>query len=220
MADLLDLARGPLLTASMTIFLIGVVWRLVTLLMLPHVQIPSPARPGAPAPVLAATGEFFRRMMVNKNYASRTVFAVVNGWAFHIGLLIIVVGLAAHIAFIKQLFGISWPNLPSNFVFLVSVITLASLLAALVHRLTSPVLRLISTAGDYFAWLVTAAPVVTGLMATMHLGMRYETLLAIHILSICVFLVWFPFGKLMHAFLVFVTRSETGMQTARRGVKM
>ena len=220
MPDLLDFARGPALTVAMTIFVIGVVWRLVTLLAMPHVQIASPARAGTPPAFLAATGEFFRRMKMNRNYASRTAFAVFNGWTFHVGLLIIVIGLAGHIAFIERLFGLSWPNMPSNFIFLVSVVTLAALVAALAHRLTNPVLRMISTADDYFTWLVTAAPVVTGLAATMHLGARYELLLALHILSICVFLIWFPFGKLMHAFLVFVTRSETGIQTARRGVKM
>ena len=220
MTDLLDFARGPALTFSITVFVLGVVWRLVTLLALPHTQIAMPGRKGASMPIVAATGEFFRRMKANRNYATRTVFAVVNGWTFHIGLLIVVVGLAAHIAFLRQMFVFGWPSLPSNLVFLIGVLTLASLVAALVHRMSSPVLRLISTAGDYIAWLVTAAPVVTGLMATMHLGARYETLLALHILSVCAMLIWFPFGKLMHAFLVFITRSETGIQLAERGIKL
>ena len=54
-------------------------------------------------------------------------------------------------------------------------------------------------------------------MAVSHLWAPYETLLAIHILSVALFLIWFPFGKLMHAFLVFLTRSETGVFYSRRG---
>jgi nitrate reductase gamma subunit len=79
------------------------------------------------------------------------------------------------------------------------------------------VLRLISTANDYFSWFVTALPVVSGLMAVSHLWAPYETLLAVHLLSVALLLIWFPFGKLMHAFLVFVTRSETAIHYSRRG---
>jgi nitrate reductase gamma subunit len=220
MTDLLDFARGPAIHASMVFFVAGVFWRLASLFFLPHTQLKSTPRVGAPAPFIAATAEFFRRMKVNKEFSKRTVFSVINGWTFHVGLALIVFGLGAHIMFFKRLIGFSWPNLPSNLVFLIGVLTLASLIAALIHRLTSPVMRLISTADDYITWAVATAPLVTGLAATMHLGARYEILLAVHILSICVFLIWFPFGKLMHAFLVFITRGETGVQLADRGVKM
>ena len=137
-----------------------------------------------------------------------------------IGLAIIVFGLAQHILFLNGLFGVTWPNLPSGVIQIVSVITLASLFAALVKRLTSPVLRLISTFNDYFTWLVTTLPVITGLIAVAHLWAPYETLLAIHILSVSLLLIWFPFGKLMHAFLVFLTRSETGIFYSRRGAQI
>jgi len=95
-----------------------------------------------------------------------------------------------------------------------------ALVAVLYHRLTSPVLKIISTADDYFTWFVTALPVLTGIAATMHLGLPYETLLSFHILSICLFLIWFPFGKLMHAFIVFVSRGTAGREYARRGIEL
>ena len=56
-----------------------------------------------------------------------------------------------------------------------------------------------------------------GLLAVAHLGARYETLLGLHILSVELLLVWLPFGKLGHAFLVFVSRATTGALFARRG---
>ena len=61
--------------------------------------------------------------------------------------------------------------------------------------------------------------VITGVMATMHLGARYETLLAIHILSVCLLLVYIPFGKMMHFVLVFITRSQTGAHLSHRGAQ-
>jgi len=43
--------------------------------------------------------------------------------------------------------------------------------------------------------------------------------LAVHLLSLELLLVWFPFGKLMHAFLVFPARAQLGRFFARRGVR-
>ncbi|MGD8347227.1 MAG: hypothetical protein PVI83_08265, partial [Lysobacterales bacterium] len=121
--------------------------------------------------------------------------------------------------FIKDLVGLSWGHLPNNLVYAVSIVTLISLIAALVMRISNPAQRIISTFDDYFSWLVTFLPVLTGLIATMHLGARYETLLALHILSVCLLLIYIPFGKIMHFFLVFVTRSQTGAHLSHRGAQ-
>jgi hypothetical protein len=51
------------------------------------------------------------------------------------------------------------------------------------------------------------------------MGIQYETLLAIHILSVAVLMIWLPFGKLGHTFLVLVTRGTTGIAFERRGAK-
>ena len=51
------------------------------------------------------------------------------------------------------------------------------------------------------------------------LFIRYEDLLAFHILSVVLLMIWLPFGKLGHAFLVFITRGTTGMALERRGAK-
>jgi nitrate reductase gamma subunit len=217
---LLDFARGPALQIAMAVFVFGVLWRFLSLLLLPWMRERSAPRAGAPSRVSAAAGSFVRHMWPAKPYVRSSLFAVINGYVFHVGLAIIVFGLAQHILFIRGLFGVSWPNLPTGIVSIVAVITLASLLAALARRLANPVMRLISTANDYFSWLVTVLPVATGLLAVSHLWARYETLLAIHLLSVALFLIWFPFGKLMHAFLVFLTRSETGVFYSRRGVEI
>jgi hypothetical protein len=49
------------------------------------------------------------------------------------------------------------------------------------------------------------------------LGARYQTLLAIHILSFDALLIWFPCGKLMHAFYIFPSRVINGALLARKG---
>jgi nitrate reductase gamma subunit len=218
--DLLDFARGPALQVALAIFVLGIFWRVVSLLLLQRTKDNSPARKGTPPTLVAAGREIVRRLWPDPVFARRTLFSLVNGYIFHLGLAIIVFAFAPHILFIDDLLGISWPSLPNNVIFAVAVITLASMIAAQARRLLNPVQKLISTFDDYFSWLVTFLPVLTGLIASMHLGARYETLMAVHLLSVAAFLIWIPFGKLMHFFLVFVTRGQTGANLSHRGVQM
>jgi nitrate reductase gamma subunit len=217
---LLDFARGPALEIAFAVFAFGVLWRLLSLLMLPWAKDRSAVRVDAPSALVGATKGFVRHLWPPRAFARSSLFATVNGYVFHIGLAIIVFGFAQHILFLRGLFGLSWPHLPSGVIATISVITLASMIAALVRRLTSPVLKLLSTFNDYFSWFVTFLPIITGLVAVSHLWAPYETLLGIHILTVALLLIWFPFGKLMHAFLVFLTRSETGIFYSRRGVEI
>ncbi|MGJ4923421.1 hypothetical protein ACQR0Y_22380 [Bradyrhizobium oligotrophicum] len=218
--SLLDFVRGPAIEIAIAIFVGGVLWRLASLLLLPWTSDRSARRADAPHAVVGAFRGFVRHLWPANTYLRASLFSTVNGYVFHVGLAIIVFGLAQHILFLRGLFGFSWPNLPTGVISAASVVTLASLLAALARRMTNPVLRLLSTLDDYFSWLVTFLPVVTGLIAVSHLWAPYETLLSVHLLTVCLFLIWFPFGKLMHAFHVFLTRSETGIFYSRRGVEI
>jgi nitrate reductase gamma subunit len=44
-------------------------------------------------------------------------------------------------------------------------------------------------------------------------------MLGLHILSVCFLLVWFPFGKLMHAVMIWPSRYKVGAFFGRRGVR-
>lgn len=217
---LLDFARGPALQAALVIFIIGAVWRFVGALLLPWRLVPAQPREGAPSTVSSWLKGMAVKMWPHEPFAKHGAFQFINGYIFHVGLAIVVFLFVPHILFIQGLTGLNWPGLPNSFVTVVGVVTAASLVAALLHRLRSPVLQLISRVDDYISWLLTFLPVVTGLMATAHLGARYETMLALHILSICVFLIWFPFGKLMHAFLFAFSRGMTGVRLGQRGAEL
>ncbi len=218
--ELLQFARGPALTISIAVFLLGILWRLVGILMLERRRIDAQARAGTPSSLAAAASGIVSKMWPHKTFLKSSLFSVLNGYVFHIGLAISVLLFAPHILFVKSLIGISWPALPSNLVLAVAVITAGSLLASLAHRLTNPVQRLISRIDDYLSWALTFIPVMTGIAAVAHIGARYETLLAVHILSVCAFLIWFPFGKLMHAFLFVLSRGATGIRFKQRGAEV
>lgn len=218
--ELLQFARGPALTISIAIFLLGTLWRLIGVLMLERRRMDAAARPGAPSTLAAAASGIVTKMWPHKTFLKSSLFSVLNGYVFHIGLAISVLLFAPHVLFVKSLIGISWPALPSNLVLAIAVITAGSLLASLAHRLTSPVQRLISRVDDYVSWALTFLPVVTGIAAVAHIGARYETLLAVHILTVCAFLIWFPLGKLMHAFLFVLSRGTTGIRFKQRGAEV
>jgi nitrate reductase gamma subunit len=218
--DLLAFARGPALTASLTIFVLGVIWRLASILLLPWTKDYSRPREDAPSRFMAALEGIVSKMWPHRAFWHVAFFPIVNGYVFHIGLAIVVLAFTPHILVIKALFGVSWPGLPNAVIYAVGVITAVSLFAGVLHRVFSPVQRLISRTDDYISWALTLAPVITGLMASAHIGARYETLFAIHILSVCVFFIWFPFGKLMHAFLFFFSRGATGIRFKHRGAEL
>ncbi|HLF31937.1 MAG TPA: hypothetical protein VI566_13040 [Xanthomonadales bacterium] len=217
---LLEFARGPAMQIALTVFVFGVCYRLFSLFLLWRTQDSSAGSTRQRPVVVAAAREIIRRLWPQAAYKQRTLFALINGYIFHLGLAIVVFALAPHILFFKDLLGVSWLSLPNNVIYAVAVVTVASMVTSLVLRFALPVLRTISTFDDYFSWLVTFLPVITGLIATSHLGAPYETLLAIHLLSVALLLIWLPFGKLMHFVWVFVTRSQTGVQLSHRGAQL
>ncbi|MGO9544887.1 MAG: hypothetical protein ACLPPF_08845 [Rhodomicrobium sp.] len=139
------------------------------------------------------------------------------GYAFHIGLFVILTGGAPHILLIKAATGLSWPPLPKGIVALVSGVTLSVLVIVFIRRLMHPVLRLLSNFDDYLSLVLTFIPVLTGILLAGETFGSYEFLLAIHILSVEAVMIWLPFGKLAHTVLVFFSRGALGASFARKG---
>ncbi len=48
----------------------------------------------------------------------------------------------------------------------------------------------------------------------------YRGPLAVHLLTLELLLIWFPFGKLMHAVLFAFSRGATGIRFSHRGVRI
>ena len=216
--ELLDFARGPGLQLAVTIFVAGLLWRLVHLFLTLKKTDLSEARQGGQ--VLGGIKTIFSRFLHHEPFRERTRNGTIIAYTMHVGLATVILGGAPHILFIESFSGLEWAPLPSIVIHVAAALTLAALLIGLGRRLQHPVLRMLSNFDDYFSWLVTTLPVITGLLAVAHVGARYETLLALHILSFDVFLIWFPFGKLMHSIIVFGSRYTTGVTFTRRGARV
>ena len=223
---LLDWARGPLLYASLAIFVGGVAWRLFSLLRMPVSHAPSaPDRKvfGKTDALKAA----MTRMIPSGGFYPSATLVNINPYVFHIGLFLVFFGYAPHIAFIQRITWLHWPALPDMVMYISAAATIVSLLMALLFRVTDPVLKRISRPDDMITWTVTFLPFITGmavvgepsaaLLARDHV--IYGGPLAVHLLSLELLLVWFPFGKLMHAFLVLPGRMQMATFFGRRGVR-
>jgi nitrate reductase gamma subunit len=216
--DLLDFARGPALQVAALIFVAGLIWRLLHLFLTQKKTDISEARQSGS--VGGGLRAIFSRFRHHEPFRKRTRNGTILAYTIHIGLAIVVLGSAPHILLIESFSGLGWSPMPNVVIHFAAALTLAALLTSLGRRMSHPVLKMLSNFDDYFTWLVTTLPVITGLMAVAHVGARYELLLAIHILSFNVFLIWFPFGKLMHSFIAIGSRYTTGVTFTRRGAKV
>ena len=214
--ELLAWARGPGFDIALTIFIVGMLLRLLEVLALgKKPDLSAPRGSGAQGAV---------RTLVMRTLPRRTVFdkeplRVINGYVLHIGFFIVLFLYGPHIALFDRALGIGWPGLPSGLIDAVGAITLLSLIAALVFRLNNKVMRFLSTGGDYLAWLVTLLPVLTGYLAYNHLLGPYTLMLALHLLSVELLMVVAPFTKLTHMFSFATARWYQGYQAGRRGVE-
>ena len=207
--------RGQGLDIAVGIFLLGVLWRLLEIYSLGRKKDLS-----APRHVTGASGwnTILRRSVPPQGMLKTSPVSYIGGYTFHIGLAIVVFLFAPHIKLIESLTGLSWPGLPSQFIDLVAVITIAAMVVVLVDRINKPVKRYLSTFEDWFTWLVTFLPLLTGWLAVRHLLLPYTTMLALHILSVEILLIVLPFTKLFHAFTVFGSRWYNGAVNGHKGV--
>jgi nitrate reductase gamma subunit len=224
----LDFVRGPLLAIALTIFALGTLWRMAGVLRRPRMPDLSPACEGAPSKAAGALRAIVRGMWPRLQFGQAVWVRTLNGYAFHIGLALVFFGYAPHIAFVRRLTGLHWPALADGVMYLAAGVTIVSLLMALLFRLTNPVQRMISDAGDFVTWTVTFLPLMTGMMVVGESSARvlardqvlYPGPLALHLLSLELLLIWFPFGKLMHAILFAFSRGTTGIRFSHRGVQL
>jgi nitrate reductase gamma subunit len=214
--EFLNWARGPGFQYATIIFVAGVVIRIFEILLLGRKTSLAEAKGSE---ISSGLRTVFTRSIPDAGTFKRSTVTVVSGYIFHIGLFITILLYTPHILLIKDIIGFGWPALPTPVVDAVAVITIIALLVVLVHRFNNRVLKYLTNFEDLLVWFVTIAPLVTGYLAFHRIGMTAPTLLALHILSVELLMVVFPFTKLMHAFTLFMARWYNGAISGYRGVE-
>lgn len=213
--ELLSWARGPGLQIATVIFVAGVVIRFFEIFMLGRKA--NLAEPKG-SEMTNGLRTMITRTVPDRGTFKRSSVTIVSGYIFHIGLFVVCFLSAPHILFLKGVFGVGWPALPTTVIDAFAVVTIIAMLATLVNRLTNRVMRFLTNFEDLLTWFVTFLPMITGYIAFHRVGMTAPTLLAIHILSVELLLIVFPFTKLMHAFTLFIARWYNGAISGFRGV--
>jgi len=213
--ELLLWIRGPALQIATVIFVLGAVVRIAEILLLGRKKNLAEARGSA---VAGGLRTIFSRSIPDRGTLQRSTFNVVAGYVFHIGFFITLLFFAPHILLFHDVFGISWPSMPTPIVDATAIVTIIALLAVLAHRLRHPVMRFLSRFQDYLVWLLTILPLITGYLAFHRIGLAPPILMALHILSVELLMVIFPFTKLMHAFTLFMARYYNGAIAGYKGV--
>lgn len=198
------------------IFVLGILIRLLEVIWLGRSKTLAEPRAGGMLPGLRT---ILTRSWPETGTLQRSTFTIIAGYVFHIGLFITLFLFVPHIVLVEEAFGASWPGLPTPMVDAVSVLTIASLLFVLGYRLWNPVLRFLSGVEDYLVWSVTLLPILTGYLAFHRVLLPSPWMLGLHILSVEILMVVFPFSKLMHTFTLFIARWFNGAEAGVKGVR-
>ncbi len=213
--ELLTWGRGPGLVLALGLCIFGVILRFAEILALGRradLALPRPNSPGS------GWRTMLTRSLPPPGMLRRAPLTYLGGYVFHIGMAVAVFLFVPHIELFRGLLGLHWPGLPNPLVDIASIAAIVALLALLVGRLVDPVKRLLTTTGDWLAWALTFAPLVTGYAAYHHVFEDYTLTLAMHILSVELLVVVLPFSKLFHAFSLFLARWYNGEISGRKGV--
>jgi nitrate reductase gamma subunit len=215
-SELLLWIRGPAFHYALIIFLLGSLVRVLGILLLGRKPNFAEARGSA---MVGGLSTIATRMVPDRGTWLRSMFTITAGYVFHIGLFVVVFFFSPHILVVHELTGLSWAGLPSPIIDALTVVTMITLLAVLFYRIASPVLRLLSRGQDYLVWAVTFLPVLTGYLAMHRMFLPPPTLIGLHMISVELLLVLFPFTKLTHAFTLVLARWYNGAISGYRGVQ-
>lgn len=212
---LIEVIEGPLWWIAVAIFLGGVAWRLVALAMIGRPADMSTPRGSGVGGALKALA---LHSVPHGGNLGRTLYHFLTGYLFHIGLFVLVLFAAPHVAFIEErLVGSElpwWPQLPRWGFIIAAEAAFAGLILLYIHRMTDPVKRALSDSDDHWGVWLTFIAMLTGCLALQE---AHDGLRALHMLSVQALMVYFPFSRLMHAFTFAFARGYTGATYGRRG---
>jgi nitrate reductase gamma subunit len=215
--NLLEFASGPALYVATGIFVVGASWRLAYLLRMKKRVDKSESRAGKE--VFGGLWMIASRSINHGPLTDSIKLPIANAYLMHLVMAIVIFAAEEHIQLLEETFGIGWAHLPHIFIRIATFVFLATIAVTIYRRLRHPVLRMLSNFDDWFSLLVTGLVVATGLIAGLNEEPN-DTLSAIHVLSFDLLLIWFPFGKLMHAFLIFGSRYSTGVAFTHKGARV
>lgn len=209
MTELYILVSGPLAWVAWTAFIVGSIYRLVSMYAL------AKAKDGSSLAYMSLP------------YGLRSIFAwlipfkalgwksdplmTVTTFLFHIGFLLVAVFLGAHVVLWDTAFGIELPMLPTQAGDIISFVVLAGCAVFAYRRLALPHVKGVTRPKDWFALIIVALPFLTGVLAYHQIGSPLM-MTTLHVLAGEILLVLIPFTRLSHALFALFTRAYMGSE--------
>jgi len=211
-----DFARGPLVWIAFAVFILGSIYRLVTILKLakkdkvvyPYLNFKAGIRS-----IMHWIVPF-----ASLNMRQRPFFTIIT-FTFHLLLMITPLFALGHLMLLEESWGFSWWNLPEGMInaMTITFLVLAGLLT--LRRITDPTVRFISGIGDFLLMLLVASPFLTGLLAYYQIG-NYHMMITLHMVTGALWLMAIPFTRVSHMLFFALTRAYMGSEFGHvRGTK-
>ncbi len=187
-----ELVRGPLTWIAFITLVAGGSYKLRSRLI--SARRAEAGRPLPDGPV--GLGSIFQRVSpFSRSDVAQHPAMALTSLVFHVFLLLIPLFVMGHAVLWHESWGISWWSLPEG---IATTMTLAVLVGGLFFALqwsTVPEVRALTTRADWLLLVVALAPFLTGFLAKQQV-LPYKTVLIIHIVSGCLWLMLIPFSRL------------------------
>lgn len=209
MIEIYNLVTGPLAWIAWAIFILGSIYRLVSMYAL--------ARQKDASSIAYMSLPYGLRSIVRWLIPFGTMgwksdpLMTVTTFSFHICFILVAVFLSAHVVFWDTAFGISFWSLPTEVGDIISFVVLGACLIFGLRRLILPHVRNVTRPKDWFALGLVTLPFLTGVLAYHQVGPSL-LMTILHVLSGEMLLALIPFTRLSHALFAVFTRAYMGSE--------
>ena len=212
--DLYEWVRGPLMSATIVFFIVGLGFRVFQFFRITAPLPQSNRNDRDPPYPKAGTQKRFRvifhKLLKVRIHYPNSIFGMTPAtmWltvAYHLIIVLAVCFTEGHNVLLDLSWGFSFPSIPERVMDLLTIFVIAVSLYYLVRRAFSTTYRFPRIFRDYFAILATAAPFVTGFIA-YHQWFDYRTVIICHMLSGQLMLIALLYTKLGHLIFFFFGR--------------
>jgi nitrate reductase gamma subunit len=146
----------------------------------------------------------------SRNWRINPVLTIVT-FAFHVCLILVPLFAFAHVVLWKEAFDISWISLPEGLTDLMTMVVIFGCVYFLVHRLTKPDVKYLTSRSDFIILAIVALPFLTGYWASQG-WFAYKLVYILHMLAGEIMLAAIPFTRLAHALYFPFTRGYIGSE--------